>query len=142
MAEDTLRILQMVSDGKITAQEAEKLLAAIESAQPQAVSQDESPLSKAFADKFLYVKVEPKEGKSSDRVSVKIPFALFKTGLNIVGLIPKNAQKEIQSSMEKSGITLDLNAITPENVQELMSALEEMKIDVDAEDATIQVYCR
>lgn len=146
MAEDRLRILNMLSEGKITAEEAEKLLKALEKS-PQEMTVPQSGSSSArisdiLTDKFLYVQVEPKEGKGSDRVSVKVPLALLQTGLNIFGLIPKDAQDKINSSMKQNGMSFDLSTVNPENIKELMVILEEMKIDVDTEDATVQVFCR
>lgn len=146
MAEDRIRILNMLSEGKITAEEAEKLLKALEVA-PQEKADGSGMLSttrisEILTDKFLYVQVEPKEGKGSDRVSVKVPLALLQTGLNIFGLIPKDAQEKINSSMKQSGMSLDLSTINPENIRELMVILEQMSIDVDTEDAVVQVYCR
>jgi len=146
MAEDRLRILNMLSEGKITAEEAEKLLKALEvNPQEITVSQKESSstrISDILTDKFLYVQVEPKEGKRSERVSVKVPLALLQTGLNIFGLIPKDAQDKINSSMKQNGMSFDLSTVNPENIKELMVILEEMKIDIDTEEATVQVFCR
>ena len=143
MAEERLRILQMLAEGKITAEEAEKLLSAVETSRVPAQPLDvNGMIGDAFDNKYLYVQVEPKEGKSQDRVSVKVPFALLKAGLNIAGLIPKEAQEKIQSSMAENGVAFDLSSIKPDNIKELMSALEELKVDVDSEDATIQVFCR
>ncbi len=143
MAEDKMRILNMLSEGKITAEEAEKLLGALDSTSaPLEKSREVSRMSDILTDKFLYVKVEPKDGKGSDRVSVKVPLALLQTGLNIFGLIPKDAQDKINSSMKENGMSFDLSTVNPENIKELMVILEEMQIDVDSEDATVQVFCR
>jgi len=140
MAEERMKILQMLSEGKITPEEAEKLLNATErqTMQPAAGS----PFQEASESKYLYVQVEPKEGSSSERVSVKIPFALLKAGLNIAGLIPQDAQDKINASMSDKGIKFNLNDIRPENIQELMTSLEELTVDIDTDEATIQVFCR
>ncbi len=143
MAEERLRILNMLSEGKLTPEEAEKLLNAVDTNKKIDENQSVNQIiGNAFENKFLYVQVEPKEGKSSDRVSVKVPFALLKAGLNIAGLIPQEAQDKIESSMKENGVSFDLSNINPDNIQELMAALEELKVDVDSDDATIQVYCR
>ena len=44
--------------------------------------------------------------------------------------------------MQEKGINFDLNSLNPENVQEIMAALEELSIDIDTDDAEIKVYCR
>jgi hypothetical protein len=92
--------------------------------------------------KYLFVQVDPKEGKSSERVSVKVPLALVKAGLNITKLIPAEAQDKIQSSMHDSGIPFNLGDIDPQNYEEIMEALEQMSIDVDTDESTVKVFCR
>ena len=140
MAEENMRILTMVAEGNITPDEAEKLLNAVE-IQTQVIAKDQTGTIN-FDNKYLYVLVEPKEGKSAEKVSVKVPFALLKAGLNIAGLIPKEAQDKIQSSMHDNGISFDLNQINPKNINEIMTALEELTVDVDTEESTIKVYCK
>jgi hypothetical protein len=140
MAEEKMRILTMLSEGKLTPEDAEKLLAALD--QPKKTFPFSQEQSRMLESKYLYVQVEPKEGKSSERVSVKVPFALLKAGLNIAGLIPKDAQNKIESSMQEKGISFDLSSLDPESLQEILTALEDLSIDVDTEDAVIQVYCR
>ncbi|MGB4408224.1 MAG: hypothetical protein WBI82_15300 [Sphaerochaeta sp.] len=55
--------------------------------------------------------MDPKEGKSSERVSVKVPMAVVKAGLNISKLIPMEAQDKIHSSMQDSGIPFNFSDI-------------------------------
>lgn len=106
MSEERLRILHMLSEGKLTPpDEAEKLLSAMEKESGKMENIREAQPGD-IRGKYLYVKVEPKEGKSSERVSVKVPLALVKAGLNISKLIPTEAQDKIQESMHDSGIPL------------------------------------
>ena len=44
--------------------------------------------------------------------------------------------------MKEKGMNFDLNSLNPENVQEIMTALEELTVDIDTDDSTIQVFCR
>ena len=131
----------MLSEGKISPEEAEKLLQALEN-QDKPSSGGGMSLLDSMENKNLYVQVEPKDGKSSDKVSVKVPFALLKAGLNIAGLIPKEAQDKINSSMSEKGLNFNINDIAPENIKELMTALEEFSVDIDTDDSTVQVYCK
>lgn len=140
MADEKMRILNMLSEGKITPDEAEKLLAALD--KQTAPEAGGNTLLNSMENKNLYVKVEPKEGKTSERVSIKVPFALLKAGLNIAGLIPPEAQDKINTSMSEKGMSFNLNDLAPENVKEIMTALEEFSVDIDTDDSLIQVYCR
>ncbi len=141
MADDKMKILNMLAEGKISAEEAEKLLNAVEKTEEPAGTGTADLLS-SLESKFLYVQVDPKDGKSSERVSVKVPFALLKAGLNIMGLIPEDVQDKINTSMADKGMNFNLNDIKPENVQDILTALEQLTVDVDSDDSTVKVYCR
>jgi DUF4097 and DUF4098 domain-containing protein YvlB len=141
MSEERMRILHMLAEGKLTPDDAEKLLQALEvkPRESEVVNQNRTTDVKG---KYLFVQVDPKEGKSSERVSVKVPLALVKAGLNITKLIPAEAQDKIQSSMQDSGIPFNLGDIDPQNYEEIMEALEQMSIDVDTDESTVKVFCR
>ncbi|MGH0052906.1 MAG: SHOCT-like domain-containing protein [Sphaerochaetaceae bacterium] len=141
MSEERVRILNLVSEGKLTPEEAEKLLQAMEKGTQQVKTTGEHQ-SGDVRGKYLYIQVEPKEGKSAERVSVKVPLALVKAGLNISKLIPKEAQETIRSTMQDSGIPFDFSDIDDQNLQEILEALEEMSIDVDTEESSVKVFCR
>ncbi|AEV29101.1 hypothetical protein SpiGrapes_1288 [Sphaerochaeta pleomorpha str. Grapes] len=141
MSEERMRVLHMLAEGKITAEETEKLLQALEGV-PKVSETNPWKQSMDVKGKYLYVQVEPKEGKSSERVSVKVPLALVKAGLNISKLIPVEAQDKIQSSMQESGIPFKLSDIDAQNFDEIIEALEQMSIDVDTDESTVKVFCR
>ena len=141
MSDERLRILHLLSEGKLTPDEAEKLLQAMDSGAQQMKSPRENK-SNDVRGKYLYVQVEPKEGKTSERVSVKVPLALVKAGLNISKLIPLEAQDKIQSSMHDSGIPFNLSDLDSMDFQEIIEALEEMSVDVDTDESSVKVFCR
>jgi DUF4097 and DUF4098 domain-containing protein YvlB len=141
MSEERMRILQMLAEGKLGVEDAEKLLQALEG-KPREIESAAQSRTLDMKSKYLFVQVDPKEGKSSERVSVKVPLALVKAGLNITKLIPADAQEKIQSSMHDSGIPFNLSDIDPQNYEEIMEALEQMSIDVDTDESTVKVFCR
>jgi DUF4097 and DUF4098 domain-containing protein YvlB len=141
MSEERMRILQMLAEGKLGVEDAEKLLQALDG-KPREIETAKENRTLDMKGKYLFVQVDPKEGKSSERVSVKVPLALVKAGLNITKLIPTDAQEKIQSSMHDSGIPFNLSDIDPQNYEEIMEALEQMSIDVDTDESTVKVFCR
>ena len=146
MSEDRSRILNMLAEGKITAEEAERLLDALDArasaaddapAEP-AIKGDPAPLIAALP-KFLYVKVLAANG---DNVDVKIPIALVRSGLKLTSLIPPQAMGQINDSMSEHGMSIDFSNLKPEDIDELVEALREMEINVDAKNGdTVRVYC-
>jgi hypothetical protein len=143
MSEDRSRILNMLAEGKITAEEAERLLDALDtrggggaSAEPT-IKGDPGPLLEALP-KFLYVKVNAADG---DTVDVKIPLALVRSGLKLTSLIPPQAMDQINDSMSEHGMSIDFGNLKPEDIDELVEALREMEINVDSTNGDkVRVY--
>ena len=144
MSEDRSRILNMLAEGKINAEEAERLLDALDAragaapaAAGPAIKGDPGPLIDALP-KFLYVKVLAANG---DNVDVKIPISLVRSGLKLTSLIPPDAMGQINDSMSEHGMSIDFSNLKPEDIDELVESLREMEISVDAENGdTVRVY--
>jgi hypothetical protein len=146
MSEDRKRILGMLAEGKITADEAEMLLDSIDSPAGEATSDAASTPSAEWptgpsatgTPKFLYVKVTG--GK--DTVDVKVPLAVLRTGLKLTSLIPPQAMDQINESMDEHGMSLDFNNLKPDDIEELITSLREMEINVNSADGeNVKVFC-
>lgn len=146
MSEDRSRILNMLAEGKINATEAERLLDALESRSaektepapaPSAIKGDPTPLLNALP-KFLHVKVDGEEG---EKVDVKVPLALVRSGLKLTSLIPQQAMDEINTQMAEKGMSIDFSNFKAEDIDELVEALREMEINVDGKNGEkVRVY--
>jgi len=143
MSADRNRVLSMLAAGKITTDEAERLLDALETgatARPAGagITGDPAPLIAALP-KYLYVQVS---GSTGDNVNVKIPVALVRSGLKLTSLIPDQAMDQINRSMSEHGMSVDLSNLKPEDIDELVESLREMEINVDGKNGdVVRVYC-
>jgi hypothetical protein len=147
MSEERTRILNMLAEGKITADEAGRLLDALSSRRPDepaggtappAVKGDPTPLLSSLP-KYLRVKVD---GKRGEKVEVRVPLALVRSGLKLTSLIPPQAMERINEQMAEKGISIDFSNFKPEDVDDLMEALREMEVNVDGKDGEkVRVYC-
>ena len=142
MAEERLRILTMLAEGKITADEADKLLEAMVNRNKPTSEEAAKPAIGSTKCRYMYVKVEPKAGMPSERVAIKVPLALIKTGLNFSKFIPKEAQDKVQQSMDKKGIPFNISDMKNGELDEMFTAMEDLSIDVDTDESTVQVFCR
>lgn len=146
MSEDRARILNLLAEGKITAEEAERLLdalgappaeAAATSDAAPAVKGDPTPLLNALP-KYLYVNVL---GDKGEKVNVKVPLALVRSGLKLTSLIPPQAMDQINTELADKGISIDFTNLKPEDIDELIEALREMEVNVDgANGEKVRVY--
>lgn len=137
MSEDRKKILEMLASGKISVEEAERLLAAI-SEGPEA--QDKETKT-GKGPKYLHVLVEPKaENTSGERVNVRVPINLIRAGLKWISFIPKHSQNKVDDALKEKGLNMDFNNLTPEDLEELIVNLNDLQIDVDGEEV-IKVFC-
>jgi hypothetical protein len=156
MNENRRQILEMLAAGKITADEAERLLAALE---PQATptmgsfagsaagAKETSATGKAHP-QYLRVLVEADEDmtgmKGSTTVNVRVPMQLLRAGVRLAGLIPKQAHDQLDQAFSRHGVPLTLSQIKPENLEELIDHLEDLTVDVDGRDGNktkVKVFC-
>ncbi|MEU8260386.1 hypothetical protein AB0C02_07170 [Micromonospora sp. NPDC048999] len=143
MSEQRRQILQMLADGKITADEAERLIAALERDQPSASPSDVDPGQKPRP-KYLRVVVDSAENFGGDgpgKVNVRVPLQLLRAGVRLASLIPPQALSQANAELAKSGVPIDLTQLKPEHIEELIDHLTEMTVDVDQPDAKVQVFC-
>jgi hypothetical protein len=142
MNEQRRQILQMLAEGKITADEAERLIDALERQQP------ESPPGAASRPKprpkYLRVVVSSADNSGGDgptRVNVRVPLQLLRAGVRLTSLIPPQALTKVNAELNKSGVPIDLTQLKPQHIEELIEQLDDLTVDVDDPDAKVQVFC-
>jgi hypothetical protein len=152
MNENRRQILEMLAAGKITADEAERLLAALDPA-PVAVGPDFTGTTANGAPvktraKYLRVLVEADEGmtgmKGQTTVNVRVPMQLLRAGVRLASLIPAQAHDQFDEALSRKGVPITLSQIKPENLEELIDHLEDLTVDVDGKDGNttkVKVFC-
>lgn len=139
MNEQRKDILAMLAEGKITADEAERLIAAVERDQPPVASSlDVRPKGRA---KYLRVMVDTLEGGEPGRVNVRVPLQLLRAGVKLAALIPPQAIGRINAELTKSGVPIDLTQLKPEQLEELVEHLDEVTMEIEQPDAKVRVFC-
>jgi hypothetical protein len=155
MNENRRQILEMLAAGKITAEEAERLLAALDP-EPVTVGGMSNGTSGSGAKssttkttpKYSRVLVEADEQMTGNRglttVNVRVPMQLLRAGVRLAALIPQQAHDQLDSALSSHGIPLTLSQIKPENLEELIDHLEDLTVDVDGKDGNatkVRVFC-
>lgn len=150
MNENRRQILEMLAAGKLTADEAERLLAALE---PEAASAGgagsgaRTTATKA-APKYLRVLVEADESMTGNKglttVNVRVPMQLLRAGVRLAALIPQQAHNQLDQALSSHGVPLTVSQIKPENLEELIDHLEDLTVDVDGKagnQTKVRVFC-
>jgi tape measure domain-containing protein len=152
MNENRRQILQMLADGKITADEAERLLEALEPGLESVTSEFTGKTSNGATvktrSKYLRVLVEADESstgmKGVTTVNVRIPMQLLRAGVRLASLIPQQAHDQFDEALSKHGVPITLSQIKPENLEELIDHLEDLTVDVDGMEGNktkVRVFC-
>lgn len=152
MNENRRQILEMLAAGKVTADEAERLLAALDPEPVAAGGNFGSSTSKGAASKsvpkYLRVLVEADESMTGNKglttVNVRVPMQLLRAGVRLAALIPQQAHNQLDQALSSHGVPLTLSQIKPENLEELIDHLEDLTVDVDGKagnQTKVRVFC-
>jgi len=130
----------MLAQGKISADDAYRLLCAVDAGEVQEGREREDTGKKSAEvkgkPKYLRVTVTPGEGhadpENADRVNVRIPMSLVRAGIKLTSLIPPEALDKANSALKEKGINFDVRNIKQDDIEELIEALGDMQVDVES----------
>lgn len=127
MSEERKRVLAMLAEGKVSVDEAERLLRALE----------ETPdAGKKGSPRFLRVVVE-----GEARVNVRVPLKLLRSGIRLSSLLPKEAKGKVDGALGDRGLDLDLRKMKPEEIDAFIETLNDLTVDVDDGKDKVRVFC-
>ena len=143
MNNDRRSVLQMLADGKITADEAERLLSALDRTDaPGAGPAPPRRCAAMWPPKYLRASPSTTDVHGDNtKVNIRVPMALLRAGVRLSSLIPPQARDQVNAELAKNGVPFDLSQLKPENLEDLIAHLEDFSVDVDAQDAKVRVYC-
>jgi hypothetical protein len=133
MSEETRKVLEMLSNGKVSVQEAEQLLQAV-AASGQA-SDDKKAEPRYFR---ILVNKPAREGKKAEAMNIRVPITVVRGGLRLGSLFPGMlAKKKIQLG---NGNELDLSKVTYTDLEAMIKDIGELTVEVDG-DAQVRIRC-
>jgi polyhydroxyalkanoate synthesis regulator phasin len=140
MNDEILKVLEMVKDGKITAEEGEMLIAAMSSANPGTESEQSTRNKPKHSMLRIRVDARDPDKKDDAKVTVNVPLKLARKAAGLLSLIPKDAKKELSDK------GIDLDSINLKELIELfeLGELDEELVNIKAGDdekgATVRIY--
>jgi len=143
MNSEKRQILQMLSEGKISVDDAERLLAALGEDSTGVPEQSSSDVACCGKPKFLHVQVkaEPGSHHGHENVNIKIPIMLLKAGLKLGSVMPEHVKGKFTAHLSDHGMDIDLNKLDSETIDSLIKALSESSIQVDSDKERVNIYC-
>ena len=142
LTEERRRILNLLAEGKLDAAAAENLLDAL-SNKPAPVREPQSAALAPADPKFLRVLVEGHTDEHGmGKVNVRVPFTLIRAGMRLAALLPVAVHEPINRALRENGVEIDISKIKPENLEDLVTHLRELAVDVEgANGEKVRVFC-
>ena len=141
---DSRRILDLLSQGKITVDEAEQLLKAMtENGAETAAGAPSVAALRAAGAKWLKVSVDKpaRDGRPRKQVDIRVPMALVRGGVKLGAIVPKMAADPLNKHLREKGVDVDLSKIDLSQLDAVLDNLGETTIDVDDGRAQVKITC-
>src|SRR5262245_55752432 len=134
MNEETRKVLEMVSQGKVTVQEAEQLLKAVETG---AAAEEKKADPKYFR---ILVTKPAQDGKKAENVNIRVPISVVRGGLRLSALFPGIlGKKKIPLG---NGSELDLSSVTYADLEAMIKDIGELSVHVDDDEGKqVRIRC-
>jgi hypothetical protein len=134
------KILEMLADKKISVDEAERLMSLLKTE-----SETRAGDTKKTILPLKYLRVEVTPGPQStpnenQKVNIRVPMSLIKAGMKLAYVMPPGVYDQVESALKEKGIQMDLRNLRPEDLEELLSSINDIQIDVQNEKQTVRVY--
>src|SRR5712692_8190371 len=108
MSDETRRVLGLLAQGKITVDEADELMRALDARRGSAAAADAEDCGPS---KLRWVRINvhktAKEGKQDKDVNIRVPIAVIKSGMRLGALIPGLAGDQVAARMREKGLDVD-----------------------------------
>jgi hypothetical protein len=140
MIEERRRVLEMLSAGKISIDEAQRLMGAMEeSVSPASPGQSVYPVKRRPRPRYLRIIART----PTENVNLRIPLFLLKAGVKLGNLLPRNARGSIRSAFRDKGI--DIEPGRGVDLDALIEGLEELEIESESGRSgmteKVHIYC-
>lgn len=136
MTENTRQVLEMLAEGKITTEEADRLIAALR-------EQPGTPSAKPARPRYVRVIVDAENSKEDPvKVNIRVPLMLLRAGVRLASVIPPAAQDKVNKALREQGVDFDIATIKPENLDELIDELRDLTVDIEhkRDDVKVKVF--
>ena len=143
--DDTRQILEMLSQGTITVEQADQLLKAVCAAQPVAqTSAAETPTDGAQRPRWVRINIHKlaKDGTHKPKdVNIRVPIAAVKGGLRLGAIIAEFAGEKTRQRMKDQGLDVDLSKINGPEFETFLKTLDDMNVEIDDGKSQVRVTC-
>ena len=138
MNEERKKVLEMLAAGKITAEQAEKLLdkLAASPAGPQPPSNEPQGGGCGAGAKAKYLRIVVESPGSSDQVNMRVPLSLVGTGRRLMAVMPAKVSQKL------SEYGIDAAIFASAGSDNLEQVIRELNVDVEhGNGRKVRIFC-
>ena len=134
MSDNKKRILEMLAQNKISADDAYRLLNAVDAGENEGAGAGRTA-GTGMREKARYLRVTVLPTSDSaqgdvDRVNIRVPMSLIRAGIKLTSLIPPEARDKVDGALREKGIDFDMRHLKPEDLEDIIEALSDLEVDV------------
>ena len=136
------QILDMLAEGKIQVDGAERLLSLV-SANDEPIESGMPGGTGRSSEKYLKESVESGENADSDspeRVNIHLSIALIRAGVKLAALIPSSSADSVNYELGKNGINSDIGNPKSPDLETLVESLQDLEVDVKDDRHKVRAF--
>ena len=147
--DDTRRILDMLSQGKITIDDADRLIKAVGNPRSAETGTTEHPSDSRATPRWFRINIRkpPKDAAHAPKdVNIRVPIAVVKGGMRLGAIIATFAGEKAAQRMKERGLDLDLSTINGDlsrmngaEFDTFMKSLDDMNIEIDDGKSQVRI---
>src|SRR5713226_2086125 len=148
--DDTRRILDMLSQGKITVDEADRLVKAVTADRPAETATADTATDGQRV-RWLRINIHrpaKDQTHTPKDVNIRVPIAVVKGGMRLGAIIATFAGEKAAQRMKDRGLDLDLSTINGDlsrmngaEFETFLKSLDDMNIEVDDGKSQVRITC-
>lgn len=140
MSEETRKVLEMLKEGKITTEDADRLLERLAAGAPgEAAGPQEKPLGegKSAGKKPRYLRIMV-DRPGEKAINIRMPLSFVRNSQQLLSFLPQG----VAERLKERGILFGISGIHGLINEDFAQNLEELNVDVDQEGGKrVKIFC-
>ena len=142
--DDIRRVLDMLSQAKISIDDADRLIKAMKTERPADTAaadpaSDSRPPVRWF--RINIHKPAKDEAHQPKDVNIRVPIAVVKSGMRLGALIPGFPGDAVSARLRERGIDVDFSKLDTAALEHVLKQLGDTNIEVDSGKAQVRISC-
>jgi len=142
VSDETKRVLELLAQGKVSVDEADQLLRALNDKGSRVETSPSDAMAVAGKPRFMRIHVHKpgKPGREDKDVNIRVPMALIRGGMRLGTMIP-GLHASMNARLRERGIDVDLSKMDPTVLESMLSEMGEINIDVEQTGEHVRITC-